>query len=33
LLGHPIADRELELRVALEAAAALGDAVLTRADR
>ena len=33
LLGHPIAERELELRVALEAAATLGDAVLAGADR
>lgn len=33
LLGHPIADRELELRVALETAATLGDAVLAGADR
>jgi DNA-binding PucR family transcriptional regulator len=28
LLGHPVAERELELRVALEIAATLGDAVL-----
>ncbi len=33
LLGHPIADRELELRVALETAATLGDAVLPGASR
>jgi DNA-binding PucR family transcriptional regulator len=33
LLGHPIADRELELRVALEVAATLGEAVLAGADR
>ena len=33
LLGHPIAERELELRVALETAATLGDAVPSGADR
>lgn len=33
LLGHPIAERELELRVALETAATLGDAVLSGANR
>jgi DNA-binding PucR family transcriptional regulator len=33
LLGHPVAERELELRVALEIAATLGDAVLAESPR